>query len=404
MQILHLSADYPDPLQPAKTRAVANLLELVPVHDHRVYSLNRVGWRAGIRALPFADAAGADHRALAYGAPGRGLFLIRYLDRLAGWILADLAARGVRPDLVHAHKLTIEGIAGQRIAAALGIPLILSVQGNTDLKIARARPDLRPRYRAIWHGASAAFPFAPWAAAGLDALLGPRTRPVRMLPCPGPAEARLAPQVTPEGAPAIIRTAFHFRDWRNKNAAGLIRAVGMAARSVPQIRLEIIGGGDAAGFAALAALAEAVAPGRVTFAGPIPNAAMQERLNASTAFALLSRRESFGMVFAEALGAGVPCLYSRGRAIEGYFEDGSVVLAADPGDEAGIAAALIRLVREEAAFKSRLAALMAEGGLDFLTRTAIAARYREGLEAARGAAGPAADAPSRAGSAGPGEV
>ena len=42
MLILHLSADFPDPFVPGKTRAVSNLLDLVPEHDHEVYSLNRV--------------------------------------------------------------------------------------------------------------------------------------------------------------------------------------------------------------------------------------------------------------------------------------------------------------------------------------------------------------------------
>jgi len=379
MQILHLSADYPDPLQPAKTRAVANLLALVPRHDHRVCALNRTGWRTGIRALDFADAQGAQHRAIAYGAPPRGLMLTRHLRRLADWIAEDAARRGLAPALIHAHKLTIEGPVALWLSERLGVPFAVSVQGNTDLKIARARRDLAPLFRRVWHGAAAAFPFAPWAREGLDRLLGPRTGPVALLPCPGPAEARLAPRVTPAGEDPVIRTAFHFRDAANKNAAGLIRAAGIAAREIPGLRLEIIGGGDPGAFAALSALADRAAPGVVRFAGPVPNAEMQARLNPSAAFALLSFRESFGMVFAEALGAGVPCLFPRGRAIGGYFPEGGVVLAAEPGDGAEIARALVRLVREEAAFKARLGALTAAGGLDFLTGAAIGRSYAAAL-------------------------
>jgi hypothetical protein len=39
MRVLHISADFPDPLVPAKTRAIANLLDLAPEHEHR-------GWLA----------------------------------------------------------------------------------------------------------------------------------------------------------------------------------------------------------------------------------------------------------------------------------------------------------------------------------------------------------------------
>ena len=56
-------------------------------------------------------------------------------------------------------------------------------------------------------------------------------------------------------------------------------------------------------------------------------------------------------------GAGTPCLISCGRAIDGHFENDSVMLTADPVGEAEIARGLVRLVREEDAFNARLAEL-----------------------------------------------
>ena len=377
MRILHLSADYPDPLAPAKTRAVSNLLAMAEAHAHRVVSINRVGPRAGIRALDFADEAGEGHRAVAYGAPPKGLMMRRYLERLADWIAADCEAAGFAPEAVHAHKLTVEGIVGRRLAARWRVPLIVSVQGNTDLKIAAAKRSLRPLYASIWEEAAIVFPFAPWARTGLDDMLGRRAGPTHYLPCPGPADARLEP-VAGRGAP-VIRTAFHMRDAENKNAARLIRAVAAASKEAGEIRLEILGGGDVAAFARLSAVAEAEAPGLVRFLGAVPHEKVQSLFHTATAFALVSHRESYGMVFAEALLAGAPCLIPRGQAIDGYFEDGSVVLAAPSRDDAAMTAAIVRLVREEAAFKARLAALGAAGGLDLMTRDAIRATYLDGL-------------------------
>ena len=377
--ILHLSADYPDPLMAQKTRAVANLLALVPEHTHHVYSLNRVGWRTGIRALDFADEAGDGHRAVAYGAPPKGLFLKRYLDRLADWVADDLVRRGLRPDLVHAHKLSVEGPVGAALARRLGGPLAISVQGNTDLKVIGARRDLAPLWRQIWQGAAVAFPFAPWAAEWLAGRFGTREGPLRFLPCPGPADSLLHPRIVGP----IFRSAFHMSANmsvnRNKNADRLIRAVELAARRVPEIRLEIIGGGDAAAFARLAGLAERVAPGRVRFLGAVPNRDMQTLFNASCAFALAPHRESFGMVFVEALLAGCPCLIPQRWGIDGYLEDGEAVLAVPSRDVNAIADGLVRLARDEAAFKARLARLAETGGLDLFRRDAIAAVYRAGL-------------------------
>lgn len=376
MRILHLSADYPDPLQPAKTRAVANLLPLVPEHEHLVYSLNRVDWRRGIAAIDFADAAGGAHRAVAYGAPPAGLFLERFLNRLADWIVADLARRGLRPDAVHAHKLSVEGLAAARIAEALGAPLVVSVQANSDLKIVGVKRGLRQRYRALWREARVIFPFAPWAGKGLTALLGPREGPVRLLPCPA---ARAETRLSPTAAGPVFVTAFHFRDWGNKNAEGLIRAVGLAAARVPGIRLRVVGGGDPAAFARLRGLADRHAPGRVIFEGAVPNEQVGALFNAACAFALVSHRESFGMVFSEALLAGAPCLIPAGTAIDGYFPDGEATLSAPSRDTPAIADGLVRLAREEAAFKERLARMQESGALAVMTRERIAETYRDGL-------------------------
>lgn len=377
MRILHLSADYPDPLEPAKTRAVSNLLALAEGHEHKVISLNRIRPGNGIVAVDFADPAGAAHRAIAYPSPPKGIFLKRNLYRLADWIIEDCRAAGFRPDLVHAHKLTMEGLAGARLAAHWSVPLAVSVQGNTDLKIARARPDLRRLYRDIWQKQAAiVFPFAPWGGTALDALLGTRDGPRCPLPCPTPADTLMSPRAS--GDP-IIRTALNLRDAPNKNVARLIAAVGRISAEVPDIHLDIIGGGSPQNFADLSDVAAKQAPGRVRFIGTVPHAEMQALLNEATAFALVSHRESYGMVFSEALLAGTPCLIPRGRAIDGYFEEGTVLLAANPASEEEIAAGLVRLIREEAEFKSRLAALGASGGLDLLRRPVIAKTYLEAL-------------------------
>ncbi|MEM1346310.1 MAG: glycosyltransferase family 4 protein [Pseudomonadota bacterium] len=371
MRILHLSADFPDPLVPAKTRAVANLLDLVPEHEHRVWSLNRVGRRAGISALDF----GPGHRALAYGAPGKGLWLDTYLARVADFVLEDAARAGFVPEAVHAHKLSVEGLVGRRVAEAHGVPLIVSSQGNTDLKIISARPDLRPRWRAVWQQAAVVLPFAPWTGEGLTRLLGPRTGAMHWLPCPTPADT-LHP---PRESEAVLTSAFHLAGHANKNAALLMRATLAAARQVPEVRLQIAGGGDAHAFAALARQA-AEHPARLSLLGPRAHASMPALFNASAAMPLPSKRESYGMALVEALMAGCPVLYSKGTAIDGYLEDGAVSLAVAP-EEGAVTEGLVRLLRENAAFKARLAGLQESGGLERFRRRAIAATYRDVLAA-----------------------
>ncbi len=377
MRILHLSADYPDPLVRDKTHAIANLLKLAPQQEHRVYSLNRSDWRAPVASQIFADPISDNNRALRYPAPPKGILHQHFLHRLADWIATDCDQSGFRPEAIHAHKLTIEGVAGHALAQRFGIPLILSAQGNTDLKLVRARPDLRPIFRRIWHDASIAFPFAPWTRDRLDTLLGQRTSPTFVLPCPGPADDILAPT----HAPPVIRTAFHLRDHANKNAERLIRAIGMVASRMPQVVLEIIGGGDDKAKALLQRLADRHAPGHVRFRGKVAHGDWQGLMNTCAAFALVSHRESFGMVFSEALLAGAPCLIPAGRAIDGYLPEGEVTISAPPRSTQAIADGLFRLVRDQTQFKARLRACQTEGKLNFLRRDAIAQIYGQALAA-----------------------
>jgi len=373
MRILHISADFPDPLRPAKTRAVANLLDLVPEHQHTVYSLNRVGWHYGISALIFGD----DHRAVAYGAPGGGVFLAHCLDRLARWILRDLTGRGMRFELVHAHKLSVEGLLGERLADQLCVPLVISSQGNSDLKIIRARPDLRPRWRRIWRDAAAVLPFAPWTAEGLGRLLGPRANPVICLPCPTPADRIIAPRRTPP----VVRAVFGLDGQANKNAPLLIRAARIVVREIPDFRLEFVGGGRPASIDRLARAIRGQP--WITLIGPVAHDTVQTLLNGSACLAVPSRRESYGMVFAEALLAGCPVLRGAGNGIDGYFPDADFAVPATGNDARALADRLIVLLRDQDRIKTRLHAAQQAGDLALLRRPAIAETYRPALEQCR---------------------
>lgn len=382
--ILHISADYPDPLAPAKTRAVSNLLAMIPEHAHRVISMNRAHWKTALTALRFKDAAGDDHRALVYGAPGKGILHRRFLARVTEWIAADCEESGFRPDIVHAHKLTVEGFCAEALAARWGAKLVLSIQGNTDQKIAGARRDLRGPLKQVWQSADVAFPFAPWAFQKMNDLMGVRSGPTYALPCPTDGDQILAPEVSPP----VVLTACNLKDHANKNLAALIDAIGALGAEIPDIRLDILGGGDPAAYASLEARARRAAPGRVRFLGAVPHTEIQGLFHGAAAFAMVSHRESYGMVFAEALMAGAPCLIPFERGIHGYFENGDVVLAADPADATSIQAGVRRLVLEQADFKARLTQLGEAGGLNFMKRDQIAGAYRHGLAVALGEAAP----------------
>lgn len=57
----------------------------------------------------------------------------------------------------------------------------------------------------------------------------------------------------------------------------------------------------------------------------------------SDIFIMLSYKETFGTVYVEALTQGLPILYTRNQGIDGYFLEGSVGYACDPGNVQEIA-------------------------------------------------------------------
>ena len=370
MQILHLSGDFPDPLNTAKTKAVRGLIELADGFQHHVYSLNRVGPHHGTTALTFDQ----DHRAVTYGAPPMGLLHRVFLERLARWIMRDVAARRLDPVAIHAHKLSIEAVVGARLSEWMQIPMLVSCQGNSDLKIIRKKPDLRPLWRQLWHGADWVFPFAPWTQHALDETLGPRTGPITLLPCPTPADQIIAPKVV---GPTIT-SVFNLDQFANKNAALMIQAAVIAAAKRPDLRFEVIGTGSPSAFAQLSSLIRPYGS-VVTLKGPVSNGGVQQVLNQSACLVLPSRRESYGMVFSEALLAGCPVIHGAGNGISGYFDDTGFARPVRSGGAHGLAAQLIEMIESEAQIKAGLALAQSAGRLDILRRPSIAQKYRTAL-------------------------
>lgn len=346
-RVLHISADYPDAFQPGKTRAIANLVEATGGQlDHLVYSLNRVnGWQGWVQpgrtAIVDAQPGLVTMR---YHAPRWGLMLARSMDGVAAAIAADLAARNFDPDLIHGHKLSFEGLAAQVLARRLGKPFVISLQGNTDQKVISARRDLHRRYQALWHEAAHVFHFSPWIDQWCQDRFGTRRGPTALLPCIVASERILAPS---ENADTVC-TAFNLDFWQNKNLQTLVEAIAIARREVPGLKFKIAGAGSDEATAHVTRLVETAGLAEITtLSGRVSPEQIQDWMNDAAVFALPSRRETFGMVFIEALLAGTPIVYPTGTAVDGYFAGAEFARAADAGSPQDIAAAIVAAIRSK---------------------------------------------------------
>lgn len=378
--VVHVTADHPDSVAPDKTPVIKRLVELASgAFDQHVLSLNRADPPVARWIWPnFSLDVKAESEgltALTYRAPPKGIHHRRMLLQL-GEALADQLGKGRKPDLLVAHKLTVEGFAVARAAQLLGVPYALSVQGNTDAKILRSRPDLARHLQPIWHGAGVAFPFTPWALDVVESKLGKRDGPTHLLPCPLDYDSVTAPVSVGDR----LVSAFHLRNHKIKNLGGMMHALEIAKAAEPALELAIIGGGSTADERA----ARAYSGTQPIFEGPVDHSEIGARFNAAKGFVMPSHHESFGLVFVEALFAGLPIAYPAGAAVDGYFDGCEFALRVDAKSPESIAQAMLTLHRDEARLKSALAEWQSSDAAKRFTRPVIGETFVSGLRQAIG--------------------
>ena len=351
--ILHITGDYPDPSRPPTTVAVKGLIDSLGDCDHVVISLSRTADPRRLEVAEYPVAAGQRLFAIHhFGLPfGAGLLPSFYL--VARQIERLLDANGQRPNMVHSHRLTFDGLAGWLIARRRGIGHVVSVRGEVESKVLRHKPTYRPLVRRILAEAHRVYYVSAWFRPELERL------------CPGlEAKSRALPNIVantraviePQIAGNTIVAAANLDIYEKKGLDRLVAAFALAASQIPEARLDIIGAGKPENVAKMQAIIDATGlADRIRLRGGLPNAAFLAELPRALALALPSRNETFGMVYTEALFAGVPILYSRDTGIDGHLDGLEVGIAVAPDDIAGIADGLIELTRHNNRFRAAIA-------------------------------------------------
>ncbi len=371
---MHISADFPDPLAMAKTSAVRKLISETHGYRHVVYSLNRVSWSSRIAGLDF----GPDRKAIAYGAPPRGLFLETRLERVADWILEDLGSQDIAVDALHLHKLSVEGLVGFKIARALKRPFVVNIWGDTDLKILSVRRDLAQKWKAILAEADRIVCCSPWTLDKIDRFFAADRSKAVVIPYIVQNEDFSPSPVVAE--PRCV-SVFNLDSYRRKNFELLTKAIVHLSKSRPTIGLDVYGGGSAKTLLAVdETIRSAGAEAFVSLKGPVTADALGKTLRGYAAFLAPSRRETFGMVFIEALFAGLPVLHPRGWGIDGFFEPDAIGYACDPTRLEDIEHGVERLLSQQEPLKHSIETLHERGEFERFKARNIVEAYRAVLE------------------------
>ena len=353
--ILHISSDYLDPIRPPPiTDAVVRLVDRMTDHPQIVVSLQRVADPRRVEWRDFGVFEGRRLIVYRYFAPPFGIGMAACQFVVARRIGRFLAAEGLRPDVVHCHRFTFEGIAGWLLARRFGAALFCSMRGEVERKVFRSKPTYRPLFRRIARDAARIFHVSAWYRAGFETYTGIVPRKADFLPN---IVFNATPTIVPVAPKPVIVSPMSLRAIDKKGLPELLAAFARVGDRLPGVSLEIIGEGPEAAVARVRSLIAAHdLEDRVLIRDFMPHLALLDHLRGALAMALPSYQETFGMVYPEALFAGIPILHTLGSGIDGYLDGLDVGVGVRAGNVSDIAAGLIKLVEDNPAYRTRIAA------------------------------------------------
>jgi len=175
---------------------------------------------------------------------------------------------------------------------------------------------------------------------GLDS----RLHPVLLCIDPALIDRWLAfrPEDRPSREPAVLIVARMHRGEPGKGHAALLDAWPRVRSFSPNARLWVVGDGTAR--ADLELRASELGTCGVEFLGRISDDELSSLYRRASAFAMPSQQEGFGLVYAEAMWHGLPCIGSSADAAKEVIRSGETGIIVPYGDSTALADALIRLL------------------------------------------------------------
>ncbi|MEO1065909.1 MAG: glycosyltransferase, partial [Pseudomonadota bacterium] len=288
-----------------------------------------------------------------WGLPlGIGLFLSFFLA--ARRIFREVNAEDLRPDLIHAHRLTFDGLGAWLLARWWRVPFVVSVRGEVESKVFRVKLHYRPLYRRLMRDASLIYYVSLWYRDAVRRVTGVPIDKERILPN---IVLNTKTVIIPQSASNGFVSVFNFAIHQKKGLTRLLPALKQAMGEYPEMTLDLIGSGTRDDLDAVRKLVTNHGlTESVTIVGALDHDDLIARLPAYRALVLPSHNETFGMVYTEALFAGVPVLFSKGTGIDGYLDGLHVGVGVNPKSVDDIASALVTLWQDSDHFRQTIEA------------------------------------------------
>lgn len=258
-----------------------------------------------------APAGSVDPSVVRLGGPGYGPYRV-VRDRV---LLRTFAAEGVEALHVHVSAFSPLGWTAARVAAAAGVPVVVSVHSMWHDIVPLVRRYARRHAAAGWPVVWAAVSTA--AAAAVRAALD--GAPVAVLPNGIDPADWLMPLSRRAGVPTFVSV---MRMVRRKRPRELLRTL-LALRDAHPGRFRAVLVGDGPLLPGLRRELAAAGPGTgIQLTGALDRGAIRTLLAASDVYLAPAPRESFGIAALEARSAGLPVIARAGSGVADFIQDG----------------------------------------------------------------------------------
>lgn len=321
--------------------------------------------------------------------------LARHVQGFADGVIERIRGFAIRPDIIHSNYW-LSGWAGLVVKRELSIPLANSFHTLGRVKDLTRREDEPPESllriaaeHEVIEGSDCVVASTPLEAADLMDHYG--ADPARLCTSPPgvdhgvftPGDGDAARERLGLGPGPVVLFAGRIQPLKGVDVA--LDAVARLVPGHPDLRFLVVGGPSGrAGRAELESLRRRARALELTsvvrFVDPVPHPDLADLYRAADVLVLPSRSETFGLVAAEAQACGLPVVAARVGGLVHVVEDGVSGLLVDGWDPADHAAAIGRVLEDDA-----LRAALGRGAVEHAERFSWEATAHRFLELYEGA-------------------
>lgn len=320
MNILHIHQDYPDGRPYPYTKAVSNLIEackkVQPNDSHTVLSINRSSSPFKVSTNEFPDGISIVYWAIP-------LPFLYYISMKISAYIISRKLKHLKFDVIHAHKLTCEGVFAYWLAKWFAIPYVVSIRGGSDSNNFNRLSHHISFFKTIYKGATKVFWVSPWMKNTISSNFNIDDKFLENNSLlPNICQISLDYQMNSDCEHKKYITAISFHQYKRKGVIPLIQAIAQLKATGTMIYLDIYGSGERQYIDIIQGeINKYDIPELIHLKGEVKQEKLLEKMKSSKGFLMPAINETFGMSYVEAISVCCPILYVENTGIDGHLDD-----------------------------------------------------------------------------------